>query len=99
MVIKILEHVKNFSTYEDGDCIFRLIVGPVERGEDVVLSFEGIDAVPSAFLNASILRLAERVPVSAIKAHVRLVDSTKQVNDLLRSRMSFLERQLERKSP
>jgi hypothetical protein len=98
MVIRILDHVQSFSSYEDGDRIFQLIVEPIERGEDVVLSFEGIDAVPSSFLNASILRLAERVPVAEIKAHLRLINSTKQVNDLLRSRMKFLETQ-SRNSP
>jgi hypothetical protein len=91
MVIRILDYISQVDSYRDGQRIYDLIAAPLANGEDVVLSFEGVDAVPSSFVNASILRVAEILPVSAVKAHLKIVDSTRQINDLVRSRMRFLE--------
>ncbi len=91
MVIRILDHVAQASSYADGDKIYELIAPQIARGENVVLSFEGVDAVPSSFINAAIVRLVEVVPISAIKAHLAVVESTRQINDLIRSRIAFLD--------
>ena len=90
MVIRILDHVEHASTYEDGDVIFKLISTPIKSGEDVVVSFEGIQAVPSAFINASLVRLAELTTVGEIRAHLKISQSTRQINDLIRSRFDYL---------
>ncbi|MBD9406298.1 STAS-like domain-containing protein [Acidovorax sp. ACV02] len=90
MVIRILDHVEHASSYEDGDAIFKLISAPISRGEDVVVSFDGIQAVPSAFINASLVRLAELTTVGEIRAHLKIAQSTRQINDLIRSRFDFL---------
>lgn len=90
MVIRILDHVEHASTYEDGDAIFKLISVPISRGEDVVVSFDGIQAVPSAFINASLVRLAELTTVGEIRAHLKIAQSTRQINELIRSRFDFL---------
>ncbi len=90
MVIRILDHVEHCASYADGDKIFQLIAPLVERGEDVVLSFSGVDAVPSSFINGSVVRLAEVVSVAEIKSHLKVVDSTRQINDLIRTRIAFL---------
>jgi hypothetical protein len=90
MVIRILDYVEHASTYEDGDVIFKLISGPIVNGDDVVVSFDGIQAVPSAFINASLVRLAELAPIVEIRAHLKIAQSTRQINELIRSRFDFL---------
>ena len=90
MVIRIIDHVASFSTYDDGDVIFNLIAPSILKGEDVTVSFEGISAVPSAFVNASLVRLAELVPVSSVRSHLRIEHSTRQINDLIKRRFEFL---------
>jgi STAS-like domain of unknown function (DUF4325) len=90
MVIRILDHVAHCSTYADGDAIYQIIKPSFVKGEDVTLSFDGVDAVPSSFINASVVRLIESVSLDEIKAHLRVVDSTKQINDLIRGRIAFL---------
>lgn len=89
MVIRILDHVKSCSTYEDGEKIFRLIHPPLKAGEDVVLSFAGVLSVPSAFINAALVRLLEDIPFETIKRHLKIVDSTRQINALVRQRFAF----------
>lgn len=90
MVIKILDHVDNCSTYADGEVIFNLIAPIIKRSEDITLSFEGVEAVPSSFINASIVRLVEIVSLEEIKAHLKVINSTRQINALIKGRMDFL---------
>lgn len=90
MVIRILDHVAQAATYADGEKIFTLIVEPIKRGEDITLSFDGIDAVPSSFINAAVVRLVEVVGIEVIKAHLLVIDSTRQINSLIRDRIAFL---------
>lgn len=93
MVIRILDHVKQCSSYEDGEVIYKLIFQSIANGQDVSLSFSGVDALPSSFVNASIVRLVEVATPSAIRQHLKILDSTKQINELIRSRIAFVEAQ------
>lgn len=96
MVVRILDHVAQCATYADGDAIFQIIAPAIVKGEDVTLSFEGVDAVPSSFVNASIVRLIESVALSELKRHLKVVHSTRQINDLIRSRIDFLSQNASR---
>lgn len=91
MVIRLLDYVQHCSTYEDGDVIFDLIAPKVEAGEEVVLSFEGVTVVPSAFVNAALLRLVERVSLDDVRRRLSIVNSTRQINDLIKSRFGFVQ--------
>ena len=90
MVVRILDHVAICSSYADGDTIFNIIGPVIQRGEDVVLSFEGVEAVPSSFINAAIVRLIEIVSLKEIKTHLKVIKSTRQINALIRGRIDFL---------
>jgi hypothetical protein len=90
MVIRLLDHVDHCSTYSEGEVIFNLVAPAIKRGEDVTLSFEGVSAVPSAFVNGALVRLAEETPIAEVRRHLRIVDSTRQINELVRSRFAFL---------
>ena len=91
MVIRILDHVQTASTYEDGDAIYRLIRGPIADGEAVTVSFDGVLAVPSAFVNAAFVRLLESIPFDRVRACLRIQDSTRTINELVRGRFIFVE--------
>lgn len=90
MVIRILDHVRTASTYEDGEVIFRLIRDPIVNGEPVTVSFDGVLAVPSSFVNSAFVRLVESIPMDRIRQCLRFADSTKAINDLIRGRFSFV---------
>lgn len=90
MVIRLLDYVEHCSSYAEGEVIFNLLAPVIKSGEDVTLSFEGVSAVPSAFINGALVRLVEETPVPTIRAHLKIVDSTRQINDLIRSRFAFL---------
>lgn len=90
MVIKIIDYVKTPSTYEDGEKIFKLISAAINKGESVSLSFESIPSVPSAFINSAIIRLLETFSFEQIKQHLSFINTTKHINDLIKSRFDFV---------
>lgn len=91
VTIRIKDHTINASTYADGQAIFSLVRPKIEQGEVVELSFDGFLAVPSAFINAAVIQLLEHLPVSAIRSNLKITDSTKAINELIRSRVEFVE--------
>jgi hypothetical protein len=90
MVVKILDHVRSASSYDDGEVIFNRILPLVKSGERVVVDFSGITSVPSAFVNSAFIRLLEYVPFSQVKATLSFAQSTRQINQLIRSRFDFV---------
>lgn len=90
MVIRVLDHVPQCSSYADGEVIFNLIAPYIEQHETVTLSFDGVLAVPSSFVNAALVQLVERVTLDEVKKHLRITDSTREINQLLRTRFEYL---------
>lgn len=93
MDITLLDHVKTCSTYSDGEIIYSLIAPKIISGEDVTLSFAGVLAVPSAFINGAIVRLVESTSLEEVRKHLKIEDSTRQINELIKSRFNFLAAQ------
>ena len=87
--VRVLDHVEHASTYEDGEVIFSLLAPAVKANLQVELSFDGISAVPSAFVNATIVRLLEVAPLHVLQNSIRIVDSTRQINEIVRWRVRF----------
>jgi STAS-like domain of unknown function (DUF4325) len=88
--VRVLDHVAQASTYEDGAVIYSLLESAVMANMQVELSFDGILAVTSAFVNATIVKLLEIAPLSVIQDSIRIVDSTRQINELVRQRVRFV---------
>ena len=94
MDIKLLDHVTACSSYSDGEVIYNLIAPEIIKGKDVTVSFRGVPAVPSAFINASIVRLVEQTSLDNVRRHLKISDSTRQINELILSRFEFLSKTL-----
>lgn len=90
--IRILDLVDTASTYEDGEVIFQRLLDEIDAGHEVFVSFDGIQSVPSAFINAAFLRLLEKHTFEEIQAALRIRHSNKHINDLMRSRFDFVRR-------
>lgn len=90
VTVRVADHVAQASTYDDGQVIYELIAPRILMGEQVCVSFAGIHAVPSAFVNAAFIRLLEIVPFEQVQRTLRITDSTKFINDLVRQRFAFV---------
>lgn len=89
VVIRILDHIKTYSTYQDGLVIYDLIKSALDHEQPVVVSFTGIKSVSSAFINSAFIRLLESFEFDFIRAHLGFVDSTRQINRVIRDRFAF----------
>ncbi len=92
MVIRVLDHIRSASTYEDGEVIFRLLQPEISAGRTVEVDFSGVLSVPSAFVNAAFVQLLEAFDVEHVKRSLRFLRSTKQINDLIKARFEFVAR-------
>ena len=89
MVIKPLDFLDHCYTAEDGTAVFKRILPVLQEGEQVTVSFEGVDSVPSSFVNAAFIQLLSTFPYEQIKKQLSFENSTKQINEMLRKRFEF----------
>lgn len=84
VLVRVKDHVQYAYTYEEGQVIYELIEPAIARGDAVTVSFDGLKAVPSSFINASILQLADRFSIDHIRTHLQIADSTRFINELIK---------------
>lgn len=88
-MIRIADHVRTFSSYGDGEVIYQLIAADLRKSRVVTLSFSGIKSIPSAFVNAALVKLIEEFEFDFIRSHLIIVDSTRQINRIIKDRFYF----------
>jgi hypothetical protein len=88
MVIEVQRHVERCYTVADGLKIAALLRRSLGAGEKVTVSFLGISGVPSSFVNGAFISLLSSFSADEIREKVRIVDSTRQINELVRSRIA-----------
>jgi hypothetical protein len=92
MVIAILDHVPHCYSSEDGDVVARFLSHAFARGRSVTLSFTGVGDATSSFINAAFVSLLDDYDFPFIKAHLSIVDSNRQINDMVRRCFQNAER-------
>ena len=89
MVIRALDLVPQCYTQDDGQKVFEALYPKLQRGEKIELSFDGVETVPSSFINTSLIHLLDKISFDTIKANLRFVNTTKQINEMIRTRFDF----------
>jgi len=89
MKINVLDYVNRCYTHKDGEVIADIITSCLKRGGCVAISFGGVYAVPSSFVNSAFISLLDDFTFADIRERVTFVDSTKQINDLIKTRFDF----------
>lgn len=95
MVIRVLDHTINPSSYKDGEVIFTLINEMFKQDQQVVVDFSGVTSIPSAFVNSAFIRLLENFSFEQVKRNLSFIHSTRQINQLIKSRFEFVNNKLE----
>ncbi|MYM32546.1 DUF4325 domain-containing protein [Duganella sp. CY15W] len=88
-MIRVLDFVDRCYNSEDGQIIHDVIASNLEASGDLVVSLEGVDSVPSSFVNVAFISLLDRWNFDEIKRRVRFANTTSQINEMIRSRFSF----------
>jgi hypothetical protein len=90
MVIKVLDVAGDCQSWASGDTLHKALQVAFRDGDaEVVVSFEGVDDVPSAFVNAAFLPLLDTWDFETIRRRLRIVNSTRQINDMVKRRLTF----------
>jgi hypothetical protein len=89
MVIRALDYVPQCYTQQDGEKVYNVIFPFLRDGKQIELSFDGVDVVPSSFVNTALIALLDVVSFDVIKRNLRFVNTTSQINEIIRNRFNF----------
>lgn len=89
MKILVLDYVKQCQTNQDGEKIFNEIYPLIKNDKDITVSFEGVTAIPSSFVNSAFIALLDHIPFQSIKKHLKFSDTNSQMNSIIKDRFSF----------
>lgn len=94
VTVRILDHVAHPSDYEDGAVILDILLPHLHAGVSVDVSFDGVTAVPSSFINAAFVPLLQTMPMEQIRKQLHFTHSTRFINSLIRDRFEFVSQAL-----
>jgi hypothetical protein len=87
MVILILDIVGGADTADQGMAAFNHIRDAMQKSGDVTVSFAGLQTATSSFVNMAFVSLLKHYTFDYIKQHLRVVQSSRQINDMIKSRL------------
>ncbi|HGA3836563.1 TPA: STAS-like domain-containing protein [Streptococcus agalactiae] len=90
VTLTVKELAKNFSNdNKAGEILFEQLKFYFYTDTVVTVSFAGISEVSSSFVNSAFINLLSYYDFNHIKSQLKIVNSTKQINDLIKQRFSF----------
>ena len=90
VMIRIKDVVDSASSYEDGTKVLDTVRTQLRAGEIVELSFDGIPAVTSAFVNSALIPLLESDSFDVLRNRLLFTHTTRFINDVIRRRFAFV---------
>jgi hypothetical protein len=84
MVISVRTISRSADTTDQGQAVFAAVLKAADGGSAVVVSFDGIRNVTSSFANAAFAQLLDRFSLADVKGWLRVVDSNRQINDMIK---------------
>lgn len=88
-LIRVLDFVDRCYNSDDGQVIHDVIVQKLKSEDDLTVSMDGVDSVPSSFVNVAFISLLDFLDFSEVKRRVHFVNTNAQINDMIRSRFNF----------
>jgi hypothetical protein len=89
MVLRALDIVKRCYSDADGQKLHIAILDYIRRGEPIVVSFDGVDVVPSSFVNAAFIVLLDEFDFERIKDLLSFSNTNPQINEMIKKRFMF----------
>lgn len=97
VVVNVLNHVERCYSNEDGTKIFKLLTKYLNKGEIVILSFEGVNSLTSSFTNTALIELLKEYDFNYIKNNLRFTNSNKNINEMIKHRFAFEVKRMKQK--
>jgi hypothetical protein len=87
MVIHVRSLVPGADTADQGIQLFPHIRDALKTEQQIVISFEGIQTATSSFVRTAFVVLLKDIPFNELKSRMRIVDSTRQINQMIKTRL------------
>jgi hypothetical protein len=87
MVIRILDIVAGADTAKQGAVVYDRLKAALANGASVTVSFDGLTIATSSFVAAGFLPLLQQYSFDDLKRRLRVINSTRQINDMIKSRL------------
>jgi hypothetical protein len=87
MVIRILDIVPGANTHEQGARVFDALQKALRNPGPEVVSFDGVQTATSSFVHSAFVALLDHFSYRDLKARLRVIDSTRQINDMIKTRL------------
>ena len=87
-VIRVQSICGAADTGPQGDKLYDVMSAALSRYDQIVISFDGVDTATSSFVNASFVRLLSHVSFDEIKQRLKVINSTRQINDMIKRRLT-----------
>ncbi len=88
MVIRVADIVPAADTSAQGVAVHGHLIHALRGDGIVVLSFAGITSATSSFVNACFVDLLDAFSLADIKRRLKVVESSRQINDMIKSRLT-----------
>lgn len=88
MVITVKSLVLACDTNAQGDALRAAVLRALETSGTVDVSFAGLTAATTSFVNSAFVDLLDLMSLDDIKMRIRIVHSSRQINDMIRSRLT-----------
>jgi hypothetical protein len=86
VTIQIRDLVGGANTADQGDAVLPHLRSAMASGKPFVVSFTGVQTATSSFVNASFVPLLKDFAFADIKHRMRVTDSTRQINHMIKIR-------------
>jgi STAS-like domain of unknown function (DUF4325) len=87
VTIQIRDLVAGANTADQGSMVFPQLRSAMASGGPFLVSFAKIQTATSSFVNAAFVPLLKDFSFRDIKARMRVTDSTRQVNQMIKTRL------------
>jgi hypothetical protein len=87
MVIYVRSLVPGADTADQGIQLFPHIRDALKAEPQIVVSFQGIQTATSSFVKTAFVVLLKDIPFDVLKSRVRIIDSTRQINQMIKARL------------
>lgn len=84
VVIEVIRTTCSADTTSQGEALRASLERAMREHKDITLSFSGISAVTSSFINASLLPILDTMAFDEFKARIKIVNSTRLINDIIK---------------
>ena len=85
--IKVANVAGRADTADQGAVLYRVMLDALSGPGRVVIDFDGLTTATSSFCNLAFVQLLTRWKLAELKRRLGVVNSTKQINEMIKSRL------------